>query len=225
MKVNFFTKCRIVAVILVLFATVNLSATEVGIGGALGLRTYQTEDGLFASPQIEGNVFIDGEKFGMKIFLDFSFNSSETSTFNNTNTAVSYNLKRAATKEGIGLAPYYFFKNNENFKIYAGPSLSVNFYQTQLVYDYTSASTKDPKTENNYLQVNLGLFLGAKYSATEKLDVIFEIPLETKFASTNFTYKYNKTDMSDYNNSSIGSGANTGSRISLTPKLGIVYKL
>lgn len=225
MKKNVFTKFRITAAILVLFATVNLSAAEVGIGGALGLRTYQTEDGLFASPQIEGNVFIDGEKFGMKIFLDFSFNSSETSTFNNTNTAVTYNLKRDATKEGIGLAPYYFFKNNENFKIYAGPSLSLNFYQTQQKYDYTSAATADIKTENNYLLVNLGLFLGAKYSVSEKLDVIFELPLETKLLQTNFTYRYSGTEMKNYQNSSFGCGANTGSRVSVTPKLGIVYKL
>lgn len=202
----------------------SLSAQDVGIGGALGLRVYQSDGGVFSNSQIEGDVFIDGEVFGIKLFADFSFYNSKNSTVNNS-YAVTYNTETSSTKEGFGVAPYYFFKKNERLKVYAGPLVAVNFYQTETSYDFPANSTADYKVEMSYMACDIGLFAGAKYTATSSLEVFFEFPLTTQLARSTTTYKKDGTDLKDFVSKSFGTGGSTAFRTCIEPKLGLSYRM
>ena len=199
-------------------------AQDVGVGGALGLRIYQSDGGVYSNSKIEGDVFIDGEDFGLKLFADFSFYNSKTSNVN-ASYAVTYHTVSSSTKEGFGLAPYYFFRKNERLKAYAGPMVSVNFYQTETSIDYPSGAATDYEIEMNYMAADIGLLAGVKYAATSALEVYFEVPLTTQIARNTTTYKKDGTDLKDFVNKSFGSGGSTAFRTCIEPKLGFSYRL
>lgn len=209
------------AVFVMAFATQTVFAKEFSLGTALGLRTYQSDGSIYANSQLEANGFIDGEKFGVKLFADFSFYTGVASTMDSFK--VKYKTDSHSTKEGFGLAPYYIFKNGEKVKIYAGPTLEFEFCQTTANYVYPT-STSDYKLENSYMTVTLGLFFGTKFHASDKIDIFFELPVTTQLGRKYFSYKKDGKEIEDYQNDGFGLGGGTSFRPYFTPKLGIAYR-
>ena len=192
-------------------------ATEVSLGTALGLRTYQNEGSFYTSSQIEANVSVDWEKVGVKAFANISFYSGAGSTLESNK--VKYNTETKSTREGFGLAPYYIFKNSEKLKVYAGPILDFNFIQSE-----TRTSPASVEKESSDLQVNLGLFFGTKFHASKRIDIFFELPMTTQFARKNLSYKIDGDQVQNYQSDGFGFGGGTSFRPYFTPKLGIEYR-
>lgn len=216
-------KSKIVLAALTLFLGAQAAfAKDVSIGGALGMRTHDESGSIYTESVLEGDAFIDWEKFGLKFFVDFSFYTNESSSF--TNNVVSYNKKTTSTKEGLGVAPYYIFKNTDKVKLFAGPLLSFSFYQDTTNYDYVSATTTDNEYKTNYMLAEIGLFIGTRVSATEKLSLFFEVPMTARLAQKYFSYKKNGSEIDDYKNFGFGTGGGNSFRTYFTPKLGVIYK-
>ncbi len=201
----------------IIFTSQTAFATEVSLGTALGLRTYQNEGSFYTSSQIEANVSVDWEKVGVKAFANISFYSGAGSTLESNK--VKYNTETKSTREGFGLAPYYIFKNSEKLKVYAGPILDFNFIQSEA---RTSPTTV--KKESSDLQVNLGLFFGTKFHASNRIDIFFELPMTTQLGRKNLSYKIDGNQVQNYQNDGFGFGGGTSFRPYFTPKLGIEYR-
>ena len=222
MKIQDGKICRVILVtLMMLFISQAIFAKEVSLGTGLGLRTYQSEGSGYANSQVEADLFIDWENVGLKMFADFSFYSGVSSTLENL--TVKYKTKSESTREEIGFASYYIFKNSEKLKIIGGPIIGFDFVQTKTGYNSsTKSNTYDVTTSS--MNVNLGLFLGTKFHATKKLDIFFELPMTTQFARKYFSYKKDDTEIEHYQNEGVGFGGGISFRPYFTPKLGIAYK-
>ena len=198
-------------------------ASDVSLGAALGARTYQGEGTIYSAPQIELNLFIDGENFGCKLFADFSFNKSEGS--NMTSYVVNYNTEAASYRESIGIAPYYAFKPSEKVQLLVGPIVALSFVQGTYSDTYPSLSSRDYEVKHNYMIVNLGVFAGTRFAATDSLSVFAELPLTMLLARKSLSYTKDGDDIEDYENSVFGGGGATSYQTYFTPKIGFTYKL
>ena len=216
------TKFAIAATALLALGSYGAFAVDVSLGTALGARTYQSDGGIYSAPQAELDLFIDGMHFGCNLFVDVSFNTSEASKVDKFE--VTYNSDSSSCVAGIGVAPYYRFQKSEALSFLAGPVIALRYHRSKNEYHYPSAPDYDYDIKHEALSAQIGLFVGARFVATERLSVLLALPVTSQLMYHSFGYAKDDFFIDNYKNESFGGGGGSAVRTYVTPKIGIAYK-
>lgn len=221
-------KITLVAILLLLGIQTSF-ALETSLGIELGEKVHWTDGNPYNAHSVALSFDFEGEKFGFKPFFGFSFSTAESSNMNKN--VVTYNYTTKTCVETLGVKPYYIFRKSEKSSSYIGILFALNFHQNKTVKDTSEYNEygnvyEISKTDSllNYMTGELGLFIGNKWNASEKLTFFVECDFSSRLFATTTTYEVGGKAVDNYQSSMFGGGGTSSWALYVTPRQGIAYR-